>query len=70
MGNIFSISIETASGNVNWDDELLLAVRAIKNAPDNDSFNDTLLPMLNNAGVYFVRIHMDGIVVSELLVKH
>lgn len=41
---------ETANGNVDWDNELLNAVSGIRNAPDNASFNDTLLLMLNNAG--------------------
>ena len=41
---------ETAKGNVNWDNELLNALSGIKNAPDNVSFNDSLLIMLNNAG--------------------
>ncbi|MFK7783944.1 MAG: T9SS type A sorting domain-containing protein [Crocinitomicaceae bacterium] len=42
---------EIADGNVNWDDELLDALSGIKNAPDNAAFNDSLLVMLNSAGV-------------------
>ena len=41
---------EVAKGNVNWDDALLDALDAIKNAPDNASFNTTLMEMLNKAG--------------------
>ncbi|HZX62896.1 MAG TPA: GEVED domain-containing protein [Bacteroidales bacterium] len=41
---------EIAKGLVNWDNELLRAAAAAKNAPTNDAFNDSLLQMLNNAG--------------------
>jgi carboxyl-terminal processing protease len=41
---------EIAKGLVNWDNELLRAAAAAKNAPTNTAFNDSLLQMLNNAG--------------------
>jgi carboxyl-terminal processing protease len=40
-----------AAGLVNWNNELLKAVSGAKNAPTEAAFNDTLLLMLNNAGV-------------------
>ena len=49
-GHVKYYHTETANGSVNWDDELLNALSGIKNAPDNVSFNDSLLLMLNNAG--------------------
>lgn len=49
-GHVKYYHTETANGSVNWDDELLNSVSGIKNAPDNISFNDSLLLMLNNAG--------------------
>ena len=39
-----------AAGEVNWDDVLLNALPGIKNASDNQSFNDSLLLMLLQAG--------------------
>lgn len=50
-GHVKYFHTETANGNVNWDNELLQAISGIKNAQDNASFNDSLLLMLNNAGV-------------------
>jgi hypothetical protein len=50
-GHVKYYHTEVANGSVNWDDELLNAIGGIKNAPDNVSFNDSLLMMLNNAGV-------------------
>ncbi len=41
---------EIAAGHVNWDNELLKAIDGVKTAPDNNSFNDTIQRMLNNAG--------------------
>ena len=41
---------EIASGAINWDDALLNAINGIKTAPDNQSFNDSLLLMLQQAG--------------------
>ena len=38
---------EIANGKINWDDKLLDVISAIKNAPDNNSFNDSLMVMLN-----------------------
>ena len=49
-GHVKYYHTETANGNVNWDDELLNVIDAIKNAPDNDAFNQTLLALLNSAG--------------------
>ena len=49
-GHVKYYHTETANGSVYWDDELLNAVSGIKNAPDNISFNDSLMLMLNNAG--------------------
>ena len=40
-----------AAGLVNWDDELLKTVSSAKNAPTDAAFNDSLLIMLNSAGV-------------------
>jgi C-terminal processing protease CtpA/Prc len=39
-----------AAGEVDWDDVLLAALPGIKNAPDNQAFNDSLLVMLLQAG--------------------
>ena len=39
-----------AAGKVGWDDVLLNALSGIKNAPDNQSFNDSLFVMLQQAG--------------------
>ena len=39
-----------AEGFVNWDDVLLNTLPNIKNAPDNQAFNDALLTMLQQAG--------------------
>ena len=50
-GHVKYYHTEIANGNVNWDDELLNAISGIKNAPDNVSFNDSLLLMLNSSGV-------------------
>lgn len=49
-GHVKYFHTETANGNVNWDDALLDALSGIKNAPDNDSFNDSLMVMLSSAG--------------------
>jgi hypothetical protein len=39
-----------AAGEVNWDDVLLDILPGIKNAPDNQAFNDSLRVMLQQAG--------------------
>jgi PKD repeat protein/C-terminal processing protease CtpA/Prc len=39
-----------AAGLVNWDNELLTTVTAVKTAATNSAFNEVLLNMLNNAG--------------------
>jgi hypothetical protein len=39
-----------AAGEVNWDDVLLDILPNIKNAPDNQAFNNSLLAMLQQAG--------------------
>jgi len=39
-----------AEGKVNWDNVLLNALSGIKNAPNNQAFNDSLLVMLQQAG--------------------
>jgi len=49
-GHVKYYHTETANGSVNWDDELLNSVSGLRNAPDNISFNDSLLLILNNAG--------------------
>lgn len=49
-GHVKYYHTETANGNVIWDDALLDALSGIKNAPDNGSFNDSLLLMLASAG--------------------
>lgn len=49
-GHIKYYHTETASGNVNWDNELLNVLFSIRNAPDNASFNTALMSMLNAAG--------------------
>ena len=50
-GHVKYYHTETAKGNVNWDEVLLNAVHGIKTAPDNNAFNDSLLSMLDQAGV-------------------
>jgi len=49
-GHVKYYHTEVAKGNVDWDDELLETINEIKNAPDNDAFNDSLLTMLHMAG--------------------
>ncbi len=49
-GHVKYYHSEIANGTVNWDDELLNELSNIKNAPDNDFFNQSLLQMLTNAG--------------------
>jgi hypothetical protein len=49
-GHVKYYHTETAKGNVDWDNVLLASVHAIKTAPDNMAFNDSLLVMLNKAG--------------------
>ena len=49
-GHIKYYHTETANGNVNWDNELLNTISGIKNASDNNSFNDSLLLIINSAG--------------------
>lgn len=49
-GHVKYYHTETANGSVIWDDALLDALSGIKNAPDNSSFNDSLLLMLASAG--------------------
>jgi hypothetical protein len=39
-----------AAGQVDWDNVLLNALSGIKNAPNNQAFNDSLLLMLQQAG--------------------
>ena len=49
-GHIKYYHTETANGNVNWDNILLNTISGIKKASDNDSFNDSLLIIINSAG--------------------
>jgi carboxyl-terminal processing protease len=49
-GHVKYYHTEIANGNIDWDNVLLASVNAIKTAPDNLAFNDSLLAMLNQAG--------------------
>ncbi|MCD4747082.1 MAG: T9SS type A sorting domain-containing protein [Bacteroidales bacterium] len=49
-GHVKYYHTEIANGSVNWDDALINTLCGIKNAPDNISFNDSLLTMLSLAG--------------------
>ncbi len=49
-GHIKYYHTEIANGNVNWDNVLLNTISGIKNASDSDSFNDSLLIIINSAG--------------------
>lgn len=42
---------EVANGHVNWDSVLLVSVNSFKTAPENAAFNDSLMGMINKAGV-------------------
>lgn len=49
-GHVKYYHTETANGNVDWDKELENALSGIKDATDNDSFNQALLQLLTSAG--------------------
>ena len=49
-GHVKYYHTEIANGNIDWDNVLLASVNAIKTAPDNLAFSDSLLAMLNQAG--------------------
>jgi len=50
-GHVKYYHTEVANGNVNWDSVLLVSANSFKTAPDNAAFNDSLLVMINKAGV-------------------
>ncbi len=49
-GHVKYYHTEPAKGAVDWDDELISALPELKDAPDNEAFNQSLLTMLTNAG--------------------
>ncbi len=49
-GHVKYFHTEVANGNVNWDQALLDAVDDIKQAPDDQAFNQALIQMINGAG--------------------
>ena len=49
-GHVKYYHTETAKGNVVWDDALLHSIGEIKNANNNNQFNEVIMNMINDAG--------------------
>ncbi len=49
-GHVKYYHTQVANGSVNWDDELISAISAVKNANTNEDYNEVIETMIGNAG--------------------